>query len=115
MTFGDSTPAVIPVQIQYRAPGTARSWVTVASIENAAFDGIGYGFSATVDQPASGRWRAWFPGVCSFGVMAVNWRTVLRSTLAALGGATAAGSTDQHQQAADWLLSASRFTLQGFR
>lgn len=62
LTFGNFTPAVIPVQIQYRAPGTASSWVTMASIEDAVWDGIGYGFSATVDQPAGGRWRAYYPG-----------------------------------------------------
>ncbi len=35
-----------------------------------------------------------------FRLMAVNRRTLLRSTLAALGGATAAGCTDQHEATA---------------
>jgi uncharacterized protein YaiE (UPF0345 family) len=61
LTFSNYTPVVMPVQIQYRAPG-ASSWVTVATIENPNWDGEGYAFSATVDQPAAGQWRAYYPG-----------------------------------------------------
>ncbi|NEA35326.1 hypothetical protein [Streptomyces sp. SID13031] len=62
LTFGNYTPVAIPAQIQYRAPGGASSWVTVANIENADWDGAGYAVSATVDQPAAGQWRAYYPG-----------------------------------------------------
>ncbi|MEV4267656.1 hypothetical protein [Kribbella sp. NPDC049584] len=62
LTFDNYTPAFIPVQVQYRAPGGSSSWVTVADIDNANWDGTGYGFSATVDEQAGGLWRAYYPG-----------------------------------------------------
>jgi hypothetical protein len=78
MTFGDHySPATIPVQIQYRAPGASSSWVTVANIENADWDGSGYGFSATVDQPAAGQWRAYYPGQPKWFVTATSTKVQL--------------------------------------
>ncbi|MFC9692913.1 hypothetical protein ACFTSF_30465 [Kribbella sp. NPDC056951] len=57
---GRYSPGTVPVQIQYRAPGD--SWVTVADIENADWDSAGFAFSATVDEPAGGVWRAYYAG-----------------------------------------------------
>lgn len=74
MRFGDHfTPDPIPVQIQYKA-ADASDWTTVATIDNAQWDGTGYQFSATVDQPNAGRWRAFYPGVPRFFQSAASTR-----------------------------------------
>lgn len=59
---GNVTPGVIPVDIQWRAPGTSR-WKTVARVAGAQWDGTGYAFSADLRGLASGRLRAFYPGL----------------------------------------------------
>lgn len=65
MQFGNFTPWPIPVHIQYKGPGD-RSWATVATVENAEWDGSGYAFSATVAAPRQGYWRAFYAGEPDF-------------------------------------------------
>ncbi|GAA1702042.1 hypothetical protein GCM10009745_56570 [Kribbella yunnanensis] len=61
--FPNHLPASIPVQIQYRAPGTASSWATVAEVQAGGWETSGHTFSATIDQPAAGQWRAYYAGI----------------------------------------------------
>ncbi|WP_157979762.1 hypothetical protein [Kribbella monticola] len=77
LNFSNYTPGTIPVQIQYRASGTTSSWVTLATIENADWDGSGYGFSATVDQPAGGQWRAYYAGQARWFETAVSTKVLV--------------------------------------
>lgn len=65
MVFGTFTPWPIPVQIQHRAEGAAE-WATVATVDNAQWDGAGYAFAATVAGPAAGKWRAYYAGKPDF-------------------------------------------------
>jgi hypothetical protein len=48
-------------------------WRTVTAV-NADFDGMGYLFTAELDWPASGYWRARYPGRADFFQSAVSER-----------------------------------------
>ena len=61
MVFGNTTPWPVEVEIQFKRAGSNR-WTTVATEDNAEWDGRGYLFTATVDQPRKGHWRAFFAG-----------------------------------------------------
>ena len=61
MVFGYTTPWPIEVEIQFKRAGS-RTWTTVATEDDAQWDGSGYLFTATVDQPRKGHWRAFFAG-----------------------------------------------------
>jgi len=62
MVFGYTTPWPVEVEIQFKRAGSHR-WTTVATEDNAEWDGSGgYLFTATVDQPRKGHWRAFFAG-----------------------------------------------------
>lgn len=61
LKFGNFTPWPIPVEIQFRAIGS-REWKTVATYENAQWDGTGYAFSSTVENMPAGTWRAFYAG-----------------------------------------------------
>ncbi|GAB1508068.1 hypothetical protein [Actinophytocola sp. KF-1] len=62
MEFGYTTPWPVEVEIQFQRAGS-RTWTTVATDDDAEWDGTGgYLFTATVDQPRKGHWRAYFAG-----------------------------------------------------
>jgi hypothetical protein len=61
MEFGNTTPWPVEVEIQFQRAGS-RTWTTVATEDNADWDGTGYLFTTTVDQPRKGHWRAYFAG-----------------------------------------------------
>ncbi|MDQ3785663.1 MAG: hypothetical protein M3422_00270, partial [Actinomycetota bacterium] len=61
MRFGHTTPWPVVVEIQFRRAGSS-TWTTVATEDNAEWDGTGYLFTATVDQSKKGHWRAFFAG-----------------------------------------------------
>jgi hypothetical protein len=61
LQFEEITPAEIPVEIQY-SRGGGFGWQTVTTLD-AEWDGMGNLFTGELDWPASGYWRARFPGV----------------------------------------------------
>lgn len=62
MVFGNTTPWPVEVEIQFRR-ADSRTWTTVATDDSAEWDGTGgYAFTATVDRPRKGHWRAFFVG-----------------------------------------------------
>jgi hypothetical protein len=64
LQFGNFTPVEIPVEIQFSHNGRF-GWQTVATVD-AEWDGMGNGFTAELDWPASGHWRARYPGLKDF-------------------------------------------------
>lgn len=53
-------PVTVPVEIQYR-PVDGGDWLTVATVQTTSTS-AGHRFSATVTQPATGYWRAYYAG-----------------------------------------------------
>lgn len=64
LAFENFTPAVIPVEIQFRPQNTA-TWRTVTTVDATQLDVFGYNFAASVDVDNRGYWRAFYPGVAS--------------------------------------------------
>lgn len=61
LQFGDRTPLVIPVQLQF-SHGGAAGWQTVATVD-AEFENVTGQFFAELDWSTPGYWRAFYPGV----------------------------------------------------
>ncbi|MGI5246487.1 hypothetical protein [Dactylosporangium sp. CA-139066] len=58
LKFGNFSPGVTPVQIQYSPTGRSTDWTTVSTIQA---DG-GYNFNTTIESAQPGYWRAYYPG-----------------------------------------------------
>jgi hypothetical protein len=69
---GSFTPGSIPVQLQFSRTGT-EGWTTKATFDAGSWwDGTGYAFTATMDEPRSGYWRAFYAGTPDFFDSAVS-------------------------------------------